>query len=71
MSGANIGDVINVPGVIVNAMGIGPTMMEVKTAPELTMNIWNHRHPNETPYTMRKITDELFWHMLTDRQKEG
>lgn len=46
-------------------------MMEVKTAPELTMNIWNHRHPNETPYTMRKITDELFWHMLTDRQKEG
>lgn len=66
-----IGDVINVPGVIVNAMGIGPTMMEIKTAPELTMNIWNYRHPNETPYTMRKITDELFWHMLTDRQKEG
>ena len=46
-------------------------MMEIKTAPELTMNIWNHRHTNETPYTMRKITDELFWHMLTDRQKEG
>lgn len=65
-----VGNEISVPGVVVNCMGIGKTLRVIKKAPELSMMIWN-RFTDTDYYMLGSVTEEWFWDMLTNRQKEG
>lgn len=65
-----VGNEISVPGVVVNCMGIGTTLRAIRKAPELSMMAWN-RHTNTEYYSAGNMTEEWFWDMLTNRQKES
>lgn len=65
-----VGNEMSVPGVIINNMSIGPTLREIKRAPELSMMVWN-RCTDSNYYCLKGMTEEWFWDQLTDRQIEG
>ena len=65
-----IGNELNVPGIVINNMGIGGTLRELKKASVLSMMIWNKATETKT-YELSPLTEDDFWNLLTDRQIEG
>lgn len=64
-----IGNEVNVPGIVINNMGIGGTLRELKRAPWLSQMSWNNAS-HTTTYKIGSLTEDDFWDLLTDRQVE-
>lgn len=65
-----IGNEVNVPGIVINNMGIGGTLRELKRAPWLSEMVWNNASHTNT-FEIGYLTEDDFWDLLTDRQVEG
>nr|WP_297766288.1 hypothetical protein [uncultured Butyrivibrio sp.] len=65
-----IGKEVNVPGIVINNMGVGSTLREIKKGVQLSEMIWN-RFSNSDYYETKNIDENGFWNLLTDRQVEG